>query len=959
MDENRNRRSLKKRITNMVSLVNFSSLLVMLVALMLALGVAFNLLSNIISENAALQMATQLSSEWNKAINENKITVRYDSSSSIYKNIFSSLGGDFKIFHDNHKPLNINSLPKNIKEMPMPHGLSMVVPNLPTIEYKILTDKDVVIFNSSDTRDMKQSLVKIPQNNYIMTFLNPETEINIKSDSGVVLGKLIVKFNQNIILAGYIIVLSICIFIFLLTLFFSKIAIRILSHAVVKPLVLLDEKINQLGDGNIECAATKEITFKKPVREVENLINSTNKIMFKMNEYIKTLGSQKIELEAQNIDLLESSNSLENINLVLANKNSKLKNILDNVEQGFLTFKKDLFIQNEYSLICEKIFNGNLSSRTLSSVLFPANLNSQKFVDELLIKIFNSNKSERKIFTPLLPEEVIIGESVINITYKVVKDEKDEDSIMVIISDITEKRQLEKLMDEERKTLKMVVKSIINRVEFLELIKEFEEFARQDFKHTGQMDYDRILRQIHTFKGNFSQYDMVNLVPKLNELEDKIYDKNNDYEIYDIENLQLNQWLKSDLSIIESYAGKDFIKEGEYCHIKKEKLIEIEKKIQQTLSQHECRIILPLIKSLRYKTIEELLKSYPDYVMKLSERLEKSIKPLEIHGDEILVDTNYYQNVIKSLAHIFRNCVDHGIETEDERLELGKEQAGNITCEIIDLKDSFQIRISDDGRGINLSALEEKVIEEKLYNSEELFGMSLKQKYDCIFEQGITTKKEPTYISGRGVGMAAVKSSIVDIGGHIEVDSEEGKGTVFTLTLPKHSDNQNDAVGAKEFMKEVVETSRTIILKQTGLAFIADEIKNINNITLNNITSLLSLTGTLNSIILISVNEAMSRKLVTSFILDDIEEHEMNNYIEDVLGELSNTILGNAFGSFENTKSLFHIGLPAVLSNSEAYIKYTQSQIISCKLLCGEYEISLNMLMVDDEANVNDIEEVI
>lgn len=127
-------------------------------------------------------------------------------------------------------------------------------------------------------------------------------------------------------------------------------------------------------------------------------MNSTNKIMFKMNEYIKILANQKIELEAQNIDLLDSSNSLENINLVLANKNSKLKNILDNVEQGFLTFKKDLYIHNEYSLICEKFFNRNLSGKTLSSVLFPTNVNSQKFIDELLTKIFNSNKTEKKVF---------------------------------------------------------------------------------------------------------------------------------------------------------------------------------------------------------------------------------------------------------------------------------------------------------------------------------------------------------------------------------------------------------------------------------------------------------------------------------------------------------------------------------------------------------------------------------
>jgi len=154
------------------------------------------------------------------------------------------------------------------------------------------------------------------------------------------------------------------------------------------------------------------------------------------------------------------------------------------------------------------------------------------------------------------------------------------------------------------------------------------------------------------------------------------------------------------------------------------------------------------------------MRTYPDYVMKLSERLDKNIKPFVITGDDIMIDANSYHDVLKSIVHIFRNSVDHGIETEDERLEAGKGQVGNITCEIRDMQDDFQIIISDDGRGIDVKLLEQKSLDKELYTEEELSKMNYEEKINLIFEQGITTKQEANHISGRGVGMSAVKKSV-------------------------------------------------------------------------------------------------------------------------------------------------------------------------------------------------------
>jgi signal transduction histidine kinase/CheY-specific phosphatase CheX len=512
-------------------------------------------------------------------------------------------------------------------------------------------------------------------------------------------------------------------------------------------------------------------------------------------------------------------------------------------------------------------------------------------------------------------------------------------------------------MDDESTTLKLVVKTIINRDEFKDLVREYEDFTKQDFSLLPVESHEKILRQIHTFKGNFSQFEMVSLVDNLNDLENKLYDKRDSIDVSNIDRMELHSWLTKDLKIIEAYAGNDFMTESEFCYIKKEKLYQIEKKIQETLSPNECRVILPLVKSLSYKSLKDLLKTYPDYVMKLSERLGKSIAPIVITGDEIMLDANYYQDAIKSLVHIFRNAVDHGIETEDERLDKGKEQIGNITCELIDLDNKFIIKISDDGRGIDLKALEAKILDSGIYTQEQLNIMDTKQKYSLIFEQGITTKESANYISGRGVGMSAVKNCIEDLNGLIEVESELDKGTTFTITLTKFQDSDDILMDAEGFMKELMETSREIILNQTGLKFEAKPVELKNMISLNKITALLSLKGTFNSIIMISVNDHMANKLVKGFMIENVEEDDIINYEEDVLGEISNTVLGHTFGKFENINNIFHIGIPAVLSNSDAYIKYTQSQILTCNLVYNEFEFSISMLLVENDINTNDLEE--
>lgn len=953
MKEKVNKRSLQRRIRNMAFTLNLYSLLVMIIVMMLALGATFKAFSTIISEVAAKQISFQLIDEYSKAVRQGKVKAEFTELNSEYEEIFKTLGFSYLVNISDRRQTDIS---KNNSDVAINFRDKLIL-----VDYSILKDNKL-IYSSVPEVDLDPVKLASKQENWLTKMLNTTTTKEVKYNEENLLNEekllftLQVKLNPLIISGGYVVLATICLLVFLITLLISKIAYYKFSTFIIRPLADLDKKMKDLANGNIEEAIHTEIKFKKPISEVEELAKSTNIIMSRMHNYVDKLENQNTELEAQNTMLNENGKALENINHVLDSKNLKLKNILNNVEQGFLTFNKELLIQEEYSLQCEKIFNRIISYKKLSSILYSKDESMIKFMDELFVKIFNSDIKQRKLYLTLLPEEVEINDRVLNLSYKVVKNIKNEDSIMVIINDITDKRLLEKKMDEERNILKMVVKVVINREEFKALVKEYEDFTNKSFENIPKEEYGQILRQIHTFKGSFSQYEMVNIIAKLHQLEDKLYEDNHEFSIADIDNTELISWMREDLDIIKIYAGDDFLQDEEFFYIKKEKLIEIENKIREVLNLNESKIILPLIKSLRNKSLKDLLRNYPDYVMKLSEKLGKTVKPFKVTGDDVMIDASFYQNVLKSITHIFRNCVDHGIETEDERLEAGKEQVGSISCHLRDLQDNFQVIIADDGKGIDVKLLEQKVLAKGLYNEEELNMMNYSEKVNLIFEQGMTTKENTNYISGRGVGMSAVKQAVEKCGGKIELDNKEGYGMVFTLTLPKlHNEKQNLAT-AQDFMIGIAETAVDIIFRQTGLNFELKQIHAKNIIVLNEITALLSISGTFNSILMISVNHAMGKKLVEGFMIDDIDEEDKINYLEAVLGEISNTVIGLTSGKFENTNGLFHIGIPSMISNSiGGYIKNTQAQILCCNLICSEYEFNINMLLDEEETNVNDL----
>ncbi len=167
--------------------------------------------------------------------------------------------------------------------------------------------------------------------------------------------------------------------------------------------------------------------------------------------------------------------------------------------------------------------------------------------------------------------------------------------------------------------------------------------------------------------------------------------------------------------------------------------------------------------------------------MELSIKLQKPLSLL-VEGQEVSVDKAVLNKIFDPLLHLLRNAIDHGIESPDERIKAGKPTMGTIRVTAAIAPSGVEIRIKDDGRGLDLKRIRQKGVERGLVRADEI--LSDAKISNLIFEPGFSTAETVTDISGRGVGLDVVKKEVMNLGGQVDLKSTFGTGTEFIITLP-------------------------------------------------------------------------------------------------------------------------------------------------------------------------------
>lgn len=189
------------------------------------------------------------------------------------------------------------------------------------------------------------------------------------------------------------------------------------------------------------------------------------------------------------------------------------------------------------------------------------------------------------------------------------------------------------------------------------------------------------------------------------------------------------------------------------------------------------------VMKVRMVPIESVVAKFPRMIRDLSRKLDKKME-LYMTGEDTELDRTVVDQIGDPLQHLLRNSADHGLEDNATRIAKGKPEVGSIFLNAFQEGNNVIIQVGDDGNGIDVEAVRNKAIERGVITEEQAEKMSQKEIINLLFLPSFSMAKKITDISGRGVGLDVVKSNIEALGGDVEVKTELGVGTTFTVRLP-------------------------------------------------------------------------------------------------------------------------------------------------------------------------------
>ncbi|KHN53568.1 chemotaxis protein CheA [Pectobacterium fontis] len=196
--------------------------------------------------------------------------------------------------------------------------------------------------------------------------------------------------------------------------------------------------------------------------------------------------------------------------------------------------------------------------------------------------------------------------------------------------------------------------------------------------------------------------------------------------------------------------------------------------------ERNARDLQESVMSIRMMPMEYVFSRFPRLVRDLAAKLDKQVE-LTLMGSSTELDKSLIERIIDPLTHLVRNSLDHGIESPEKRVATGKSAVGNLTLSAEHQGGNICIEVIDDGAGLNREKILAKALSQGLAVSE---SMSDEEVGMLIFAPGFSTAEKVTDVSGRGVGMDVVKRNIQEMGGHVEIHFQAGKGTTIRILLP-------------------------------------------------------------------------------------------------------------------------------------------------------------------------------
>ena len=460
----------------------------------------------------------------------------------------------------------------------------------------------------------------------------------------------------------------------------------------------------------------------------------------------------------------------------LSRKNRDMRLVFDNVAQGFLTIQPTGQLAPEHSRIVETWFGSPGDKVTFSQLIAPSDPNAATWFDVGLAEI-EADLLPIELTLDQLPKRVKARDGrPLGLEVQPVYAGGRISQFLVVLSDLTQVEARAEAEEVQREAMAIFERVMKDREGFLEFFAEASALVERFAGAKASAVEDA--RILHTLKGNCGIYGQTSLANTCHALEDRMEESGGGPSDTDRAFLQA-KW-GAFAARVSEMLGSDQVHIG----LADEEYEDILRLVVSGGSRQE---IAERVRSWRNESAHVRLSRLASQAASLAERLGRCAVEVRVEARTARLPAGDWRGVFGTLVHVVRNAVDHGLETPEERAEAGKPPSGAMsfrTCAQVspDGTDEFVLEISDDGRGIDWEAVKRKA---------SALGIAAERHEELVaalFTDGLSTRDEVSELSGRGVGLGALKEQVELRGGHIEVESERGLGTKMRFVFPVERD---------------------------------------------------------------------------------------------------------------------------------------------------------------------------
>lgn len=445
----------------------------------------------------------------------------------------------------------------------------------------------------------------------------------------------------------------------------------------------------------------------------------------------------------------------------LAERERSLRLVLDSTGDGIIGVRADGTLAGNASASALNWFGTPDAGARASSYLFAGDSAGEALFRLGLAQLLD-DVLPWEVALDQMPRRLHRGEQILDLAYKrVVGDERL--SLLVLARDVTARVHSEQAEQEARERQALVAKLLLDKHGFAAFVRDTEQMI------TGLHDENDPLvarRVLHTLKGNVAVYGLGGMARLCHRIEDRLADVGG--LPLELEVAALAKHLRDKLKGIEEFLsglGRDVyrVETDEHAAL-----------VQSLLDRKDYPELLEMVEQWTWPHASERLSRLRSEGEYLARRLDKVVR-IELEHNDLRLPETYLEKFWPTLTHVLRNAIDHGLETPEERQGVGKAAEGVLRLRTSRVGDLFCLELEDDGAGIDLPAVRRAAEERGFTVSGD------ERDVDAIFYDGVSTRVAVGEISGRGIGLSAMRDACRAEGGRIEVSSRPGIGTRFVF----------------------------------------------------------------------------------------------------------------------------------------------------------------------------------